>query len=204
MIKKKAYKFWISISLLIMALPGYSQLLDSAAFDTVPTYTLQQALKKDPLNVYKLKLKKLQLKEVPEEIYQFKNLNALDLSKNKLKEFPPRLAEFKYLQELDLSVNKIEIIPKELGQLVHLKEFRANQNEIVSLPPEIKYLVELRFMDLWGNNIGSLPSEIVFLKNTLKEIDMRVILMSDSEHKKIQELLPDTKIKFSKSCNCGF
>jgi Leucine-rich repeat (LRR) protein len=181
-----------------------AQLLDSVALDTVRTYTLQQALKKNPDEVYKLSLKKMKLSELPQEILAFKNLNALDLKRNKLKEFPPELASFKYLQELDISTNKIKIIPKELGALVHLKKFIANSNQITTITKEIKHLKKLEFLDLWGNDIGALPYEIKELEHTLKEIDMRVILMSNEEHKKIKSLLPNTKIKFSKSCNCGF
>ncbi len=62
----------------------------------------------------------------------------------------------------------------------------------------------MEFLDVWGNDIGFLPQEIQALSETLKEVDMRVILMSNEEHKKIKELLPNTKIHFSKSCNCGF
>lgn len=210
MIKKKHYKFLISrISIIILIVTitnnGYSQLLDSIAIDTVPTFSLKKALQqKDPTTVYKLSLKKLKLNDLPKEIYQFKNVQHLDISKNKLKEFPKEIAQFKYLQILNISSNKIEIIPEELGQLIYLKEFYANQNKIVSIPPEIKHLKKLNYLDLWGNDIGVLPYEISELKNSLKEIDMRVILMSVKEHKKIKELLPDTKIRFSKSCDCGF
>ncbi len=204
MIKKEAYKYLASIICILLFFSGKAQLLDSIAYDTVKTYTLQQALKKDPLTVYKLDLKKSKLKELPDEIFQFKNLNAIDLSKNKFTEFPTRLNEFQYLQELDISVNKIEVVTKDLGLLINLREFRANQNEIVSMPSEIRFLKKLRYMDLWGNDIGSLPYEIIELRETLEEIDMRVILMSKNEHDKIKELLPNTKIKFSKSCNCGF
>ena len=204
MTNKKLYKFLISYLLIALTINSSAQVLDSIAFDTVPTYSLQKALKQDPLKVYKLSLKKMNLKELPPEIYAFKNLNVLDLKKNKLKVFPKRIAEFKYLQELDISINKIELVTKELGELIHLKKFIANSNKIVSVPPEIKNLKKLEFLDLWGNDIGALPYEIKELENTLKEIDMRVILMSKAEHKKIKELLPNTKIRFSKSCNCGF
>ncbi len=63
---------------------------------------------------------------------------------------------------------------------------------------------ELRMAHKILKNAGFLPPEIESLSETLKEIDMRVILMSPEEHKKIKELLPQTKIHFSKSCNCGF
>ena len=61
MIKKRLYKFLISILLIIFSINANAQLLDSIAIDTVPTYTLERALKQDPLKVYKLNLKKMKL-----------------------------------------------------------------------------------------------------------------------------------------------
>jgi len=204
LINKKSYKFLISFLLIVFTISSKAQLLDSIAIDTVPTYNLQKALKQDPLKVHKLSLKKMKLSELPPEIFAFKNLQVLDLKKNKFKIFPKEIAQFNYLQELDISANKIQIVTKELGKLIHLRKFIASSNRIVSIPKEIKYLKKLTFLDLWGNDIGSLPNEISELQNTLQEIDMRVILMSNPEHKKIKALLPKTKIRFSKSCDCGF
>jgi Leucine-rich repeat (LRR) protein len=197
-------KYLLTCLITLIAFNSNAQLLDSIAFDTVPTYTLQQALKQDPLKVYKLSVKKQKLTELPSEIFAFKNLQYLDVSRNKLSKFPANITTFKYLQELDIAGNKIEVITKELGELEHLKKFSASQNGLVSIPAEIKNLKKLKHMDLWGNDIGSLPYQISELKNTLEILDLRVILMSLDEHKKIKELLPNTKIKFSKACNCGF
>ena len=210
MIKIKLYKSLIKCLLsgcfTITILSNVNaQLLDSVAFDTVPTYSLTKALKvEDPMKVYKLSLKKMKLTELPPEIFQFKNLQSLNIAGNRFKVFPANIVEFKYLQELNISNNKIEIVTKELGELIYLKRFIANQNDIVTIPSEIKHLHKLKYLDLWGNNIGILPHEIGELENSLEEIDMRVILMSDAEHKVIQGLLPHTKIRFSKSCSCGF
>tara|TARA_B100000809_G_C15125994_1_gene526236 strand:+ start:1820 stop:2434 length:615 start_codon:yes stop_codon:yes gene_type:complete len=201
---KILYKILVSLLLIAFTISTKAQLLDSIAFDTVPIYNLQQALKQDPLKVYKISLKKMKLSKLPTEILEFKNLQYLDIQKNKFKTFPTNIATFKYLQELNISTNKIELITKELGQLVHLKEFTANSNHIVSLPKEIKYLKKLKYIDIWGNDIGSLPYEIRELEDNLIEIDMRVILMSKEENNKIKALLPKTKIRFSKSCNCAF
>ncbi len=204
MTNRKLYKFLISSLLIVLTVNTNAQLLDSIAIDTVPTYNLQKALKQDPLEVYKLSLKKMKLTELPPEVLEFKNLQVLNLKGNKFKTFPKEITTFTFLQELDISANKIEIITKELGELIHLKKFVANSNKIVSIPPEIKHLKKLKFLDLWGNDIGALPTEISELENTLEEIDMRVILMSPTEHKKIKVLLPNTKIRFSKACDCGF
>ncbi len=204
MTNKKRYKYLISFLLIAFSFQVNAQLLDSIAIDTVPTYTLQRALKQDPLKVYKLSLKKMKLSAIPQEILEFKNLQILDLQKNKLKTFPKEITNFPYLQELNISANKIETVTKELGTLIHLKKIIANSNKIISLPKEIRNLKKLEFIDIWGNDIGSLPHEIQELQGNLKEIDMRVILMSKEEHQKIKELLPDTKIRFSKSCDCAF
>ncbi|MGB0881516.1 MAG: leucine-rich repeat domain-containing protein [Vicingaceae bacterium] len=204
MIKNKLYKFLASTLFILLSFNISAQLIDFAALDTLPTYTLEEALKQNPLEVYKLNLKKQKLTELPKEIYQFKNLQVLDAQKNKLKTFPKRINEFTLLQELNITANKIEIVTKELGSLVHLKKFRAGSNLIISIPPEIKHLKTLEYIDLWGNNIGFLPLEIEALKDNLKEIDMRVIQMNKQEHQKIKELLPNTKIRFSESCGCGF
>ena len=181
-----------------------AQVFDYKALDTLPDLTLEQALKIDPLTVYKLSMKKGKLIDIPESIIQFKNLQVLNVSKNKLNHFPSIVFNFKYLQKLDVSDNKIQIVPSEIGELIYLKEFIVNQTDISTLPPEISKLNELFYLDVWGSNVASFPDDIQQLKETLKEIDMRVIMMSDIEHKKIQELLPNTKIYFSKSCNCGF
>ena len=205
MINKKLYHYFLSVVFaLLIAQYSFAQVLDYKALDTLPEYTLEQALKKDPLTVYKLNLKKQKLTDLPEEIAQFKNLQSLNISKNKLSHFAVIIFKFSYLQHLDVSDNKIASIPKEIGGLVHLKRFSANETEIASLPAEISHLKELYYLDIWGTNVASFPDDIEQLKETLKEIDMRVIMMSNAEHQKIKDLLPLTKIHFSKSCNCGF
>ncbi len=204
MTKSKLYKSLISALFVFFTTNVTAQLLSLEVLDTTPTYNLEEALKQDPLKVYKLTLRKQKLTALPETIFQFKNLQVLNLKSNKLETFPKNITAFKYLQELIITANKIEIVTKELGELTHLKRFVAGSNNIVSIPPEIKNLKELTFLDLWGNNIGSLPIEIQDLKDNLKEIDMRVIMMNKAEHKKIEALLPNTKIRFSESCGCGF
>ena len=204
MTKKRLYKFLISALFVLFAYTANAQLINFSDLDTFPTYKLEEALKQDPLKVYKLSLKKQKLTHLPPEIFQFKNLQFLNLKGNKIKVFPKRIGAFKYLQELIITANKIEVVPKELGELINLKRFVAGSNFIISIPPEIKNLKQLNYLDLWGNNIAFFPAEIQELKENLEEIDLRVIQMSKDESKKLKELLPNTKIRFSESCDCGF
>lgn len=207
MIKKKPFFYSLSLLLIFTTFSNtrlLAQVVSYSVLDTLPELTLEQALKKDPLTVYKLNLKKQKLADLPETIAQFKNLQSLNISKNKFTHFPAIIFQFSFLQKLDISGNKISSIPAEIGSLVNLKRLIAYETEISTFPPEIGKLTELSHLDIWGTNVASFPEEIEQLKETLKEIDMRVIMMSNAEHQKIKELLPLTKIHFSKSCNCGF
>ena len=55
---------------------------------------------------------------------------------------------------------------------------------------------------MWSNELVKIPDEISQL-TSLKEVDLRVIQLSDREKERISGLLPNTKVHFSNSCNCG-
>ena len=67
-----------------------------------------------------------------------------------------------------------------------------------------KYLPVIHVKDTEADLDYLLFVSAISLSETLEEIDMRVIFMSKKEHKVIKELLPNTKIRFSKACDCGF
>ena len=77
-----------------------------------------------------------------------------------------------------------------------------NNNKITSIPKQIKNLNSLIKLDMWSNELNHIPDEIGLL-TSLKEVDFRVIQFSDREKKRISALLPNAKIYFSNSCNCG-
>lgn len=106
------------------------------------------------------------------------------------------------LSSLDASVNKIVKLPSTIGNLYQLKSFIVNQNLLTDLPPDIGRLQQLNYLDLWGNAISVLPEEAGRLAKNLKTLDMRAMAINFEKQKHIQDLLPDTEIFFSKSCNC--
>ena len=53
------------------------------------------------------------------------------------------------------------------------------------------------------DDLSEVSENIKFLTR-LKELDLRVILFSNSEKERIKSLLPNTTIYFSNSCNCGY
>lgn len=179
-----------------------AQLLSQAALDsTKEFYSIASALK-EPDKVYRLQLTKKKYKVLPEEIRQFKNLNALDIGKNKLKELPDWLGELVYIQEFRAPQNKFGEMPAVVCQWPHLKRLDLHQNEIIGLLPCMGELKEVVSLDLWSNDLDAFPEEVAGME-ALRFMDLRVIQFDQGEMTKIAELFPKVKIFFSQPCNCG-
>jgi Leucine-rich repeat (LRR) protein len=79
----------------------------------------------------------------------------------------------------------------------------VSQNDLVELPKELVDLPRLEFLDVWSNELETVPKEYKGFKN-LKKVDLRVILLSDSQKDEIQKNFPTgTEVMFSPGCNCG-
>lgn len=164
--------------------------------------SMEEALAAPRDSVYNLKLSG-RLKEVPPEVFTaFPNLQWLDLSKNRLVAIPANIGLLKNLKKLILFKNKIEVLPPEIGKLENLQELIINQNELETLPEEIGNLKKLRYLDMWSNNISRLPGSMAEM-HALEEVDLRVIVMTQSEQEDIKNLLPNTEVKMDNHCNCG-
>ena len=179
-----------------------AQLLSKEKLATEKVYTSLSEALKNPELVYRLDLTKQKLKTFPKDILKLYNLQELILAKNKLTEIPAEIGILTNLEILNIEKNELTLLPSTIGNLTNLKELILNRNEIYKLPPEIGNLLNLVKLDMWSNEIDVLPDEISKLKNTLKVLDLRVVLINLDKQKKIVELLPNTEIYFSKSCNC--
>jgi len=170
--------------------------------DSMYVFTSISEAMKSPSEVYKLDLSHKKLNQFPVEVFQMPNLKVLILKRNKIESVPSEIGLLSNLEVLDLSANRIAVVPSEIGALRSLKQLILNRNYISSLPDEISTLVNLEFLDLWSNEIDTFPASISNLKENLKLLDMRAIVMNDAKQQAISELLPNTKILFSKSCLC--
>ena len=197
----KVYFLLILIQLLFLKLDTKAQEVDSLTIVNSEEYTSLNEALKDPDNVYKLNLRKQKLKEFPMGILKLKNLRELNLNKNKIKIIPEEIYKLKNLRYLNLARNKITSIPVEFFKLVNLKVLIINENDIEVIPPQIDRLQNLEILDLWGNNLSVFPDELANMKN-LKLLDLRVISLNDDAQERISNMLPNTKIHFSPSCNC--
>jgi Leucine-rich repeat (LRR) protein len=155
----------------------------------------------NPDSVIYLSLKHKKLKQLPAELFLFKNLEILDLSKNKLVEIPEDIQKLNKLREINVANNNLTTLPIQIGNLIQLKKIIAYQNNIALLPTTIGNLVNLEMLDLWSNEIENFPEEIKALKQ-LKFVDLRGIMLSDEQKATIKALLPNAAIEFSMGCNC--
>ena len=116
----------------LSAADAHGQLLSQPALDSTREYYSIAAALKEPDKVYRLRLTKKKLREVPPEISQFKNLNALDLGRNRLKELPEWLSELTFMQEFRAPQNKFRAMPAVVCSWPHLKRLDLHQTEIAS------------------------------------------------------------------------
>lgn len=190
------------ILLIIINISASAQLLSERQLLLEPVFTSISEALKNPEKAYRLDLSKQKLRELPDTLFSLYNLQELKLTKNKLQEISPKIANLSNLQKLDVSRNNLCVFPSSIGNLTNLTEIIANNNYIYTLPPEIGNLINLEILDLWSNVIDVFPKEIANLKDNLKVLDLRVVLMNEEKQQAIEDLLPNTKIHFSKSCNC--
>jgi len=140
-----------------------------------------------------LKLKKLKLTELPEEICELVHLRSLELVSlgleslpkdigrlseletltaynNKLAHFPEQFAKLIQLRKLGLSANLLAKFPNEILSLVRLDELRLTGNALEELPSRIDALEELRDLRLKNNKLTCLPPAIGNLRSLVQLI----------------------------------
>ncbi len=178
-----------------------AQNIPISGLDTLEIYEdLKEALK-NPNKVYGVSLKKQKLTEFPIEVFSFKNLVYLDISKNKIQQIPSHIDTLKKLVVLNMSNNHIQGLPESLFNLKNLQYLILGKNKIPYVSSSISKLKELLYLDVWSNEFYSLPPEIADLKK-LQKLDLRLINLSLSKQKQIQQWLPHTVIYFSNGCDC--
>jgi len=190
--------FFLAISFMVKA-----QLLDSVGLSQSYEYTSLEEALKSPEKVTVLSLKRKKLTIIPSEIYLFTNLQILNLQKNKIDEIPTEIKQLKLLQELNMSNNHIEKLSPAIGELQNLRILNLSKNPLSEIPQEISKLKKLEQLILWSTEVTEFPYSIKYLAETLQFLDLRIVFMNQEKQNTIMDLLPNTKIMFSSSCNCN-
>lgn len=164
------------------------------------TYTWNELNGVHPDSVLALDCSKMKWKELPKELFQYKQLRYLNISKNELTELPDAFGELDSLRVIDCSRNKISAMGW-ICQFPHLKRIHASRNQISNLPECIGNLHQLTVLDLWDNPIERLPESLVKCA-ALKTVDLRGILFNLNFQEAWMIKMPDTKWFFDAPCNC--
>lgn len=118
--------------------------------------------------ISKLDLSNQNLKFIPKEVFELKNLRKLNLSGNSIRTIPKEIEKLTLLENLDVSNNKIIDFYAKVCQLKALKKLNFNNNSIRVIPKQIKDLENLYMLSIANNKVERLPIEFSELKNLTK------------------------------------
>jgi internalin A len=106
--------------------------------------------------------------ELPEEIGQLTNLQALKLQDNQLTSLPDSIAKLINLERLDLGGNNLTSLPKAIGRLTNLRMLSITGNQFAELPESIAQLKKLEELYGYSNQFAELPEPVIHLKKLKK------------------------------------
>ena len=136
--------------------------------------TLEDAQKTTrPDTVKMLAFNQLDLKNVPDIVYQFPNLEELDLSKNALNELPTRLtANIPTLKRLSLLYNAIPDDSIFVTPNKHVQSLNLQGNKLTRVPPSIRHNRRLESLWLGNNNLTSLDTKTLRRLRRLTDLNL--------------------------------
>ena len=153
--------------------------------------------------VYRLKITKLASRDsLPEELFQLTELRELTVKGRKLCRLNQSIGKLVHLQYLNLDHNQLLRLPETIGDLTDLRTLVISRNILEELPESIGNLHQLATIDAWGNPLYVLPHSIRNISKTLQVLDLRQIPLTKWEYEAMEQLLPETDIKFTDICEC--
>lgn len=102
-------------------------------------------------------LSRLNLKTIPHEVFEMKDLQQLDLSSNSLTTISDELATLPQLNILELSNCEFTTVPNILGQISSLEQLDLSHNAIASLPDSFSELHNLKKLSLYRCDFEQVP-----------------------------------------------
>jgi len=203
MCKTKLSTIFIAIVLSFSTLTAQKTTILYAPDDDGKVYTsLNEALQSEK-PVYRLKITKLNCRDsLPEELFQLTELRELTVKGRKLCRLNQNIGKLVHLQYLNLDHNQLLRLPETIGNLTDLRTLVVSRNILEELPESIGNLHQLATIDAWGNPLYVLPHSINSISKTLKILDLRQIPLTKWEYEAMEQLLPDTDIKFTDICEC--
>jgi predicted DNA-binding WGR domain protein len=130
-----------------------------------PNTPLQRQFEKSEKTGFtKLDLSDLNLKEVPDAVFELTNLKELHLDGNLLTNLPDAIKQLKNLEKLNISRCYFEIFPAVIFELTQLTSLNIAQNQIAIIPPEISNLQALKELNLYNCGLNEFPESLYDLQ----------------------------------------
>lgn len=124
--------------------------------------------------VTEMYLNGINLKEIPDSVFELKHLRRFDCVKNKLTTISPKFSELTKLKTLYLFTNNIIEIPDEVIFHKSLKNLEINNNPIKTIP------LEIFASDKGSNTLEAIRNYINSLKAGTKSLnEIKVIIVGD-------------------------
>ncbi|GAB3643666.1 hypothetical protein GCM10027423_43030 [Spirosoma arcticum] len=136
--------------------------------------TLEAARKTTrPDTVTKLAFNQLDLRNVPDIVYAFPNLEELDLSKNTLNELPARLtSDIPTLKRLSVLGNAIPNDSVFITPNKHLLALNLQSNKLTCVPSSIRHNRRLESLWLGNNNLTNLDTKTLRRMRQLTDLNL--------------------------------
>ena len=114
-----------------------------------------------------------------------KQVTKLNLSGLELKEFPENVFDYPNLTKLVLCNNRIKVIPKEILKLNKLKVLDLANNEIAVLQGAVFRLPKLQTLNLYGNHIRKFPKQV--MDSSIQKLIVSNNLIEEGELERLKE-----------------
>lgn len=134
---------------------------------------------KDSLSIKEITIKRKKLKELPKEIYSFKNLEVLNLKNNRLDSLSKEILVLTKLKHINLAKNKFQVFPTLLFDFNRLEK-----------------------IELWDNWIQDIPENNPDLKK-IKYIDITGVALKPDVYNRLIEKFKNIELILTQPCNCS-
>ncbi|XP_078697419.1 uncharacterized protein LOC144925314 [Branchiostoma floridae x Branchiostoma belcheri] len=132
------------------------------------------------------------LAQLPKEVFELKELEALDLTKNKNIDLSHQLTKLTNLKVLCLDDCDLKTVPAAVMKLPQLEMLILSNNRNITLPDEMSGLTNLTVLDLRYCNLDTLPSVVLKLTN------LQVLDLSAGWNSILKISVPDELSKLNK------
>lgn len=187
-------KFILAITSILLFSFSFSQ------EKNVKYYQLEELKNASVDSVFAVDLKKMNLTELPEELFRFKHIQYLNLSRNKFTNVTG-LEHFPQLRYLNIEKNKLDYFPVSICQLTNIETLILNRNNFESIPSCIEHCRQLKTLDLWYTGVTGLPEEMTRIK-TLELIDFTGVQINKARQEQLRNMFPKVKLILGPPCNC--